>query len=195
MKKRKTPLPAPTPPEPKKFGSDDNAKKVHLQDPFLANFLKSATILHGAKLTKIDPTTVSYWRQNDPEFEKKFQQTEEMITQNLVSAGMHRAIYGTNEYILHNGKLVLDSEGKPIVKKWHSDTLLMFFLKSRDRDKYSDRMKYDFDERIADQISAAVVAAVQKISPEFCPGCKLHLGLPAKMREELKSLSAKLSIS
>lgn len=118
---------------------------------------------------------------------------------------MARAVNGSSHLILHNGQIVRepstakdkngkDIPGNPLIKREYSDLLLMFMLKARDRDKYSDRMKHEFDTRIAQAIAAEVVSALRKVVPEFCPGCKTHLGLPAKISEELKTLSAKLQI-
>lgn len=177
----------------------------HLKRPFLENFIIHGTKFQAAKATNIARSTVEEWLRNDPQFAKEFADADAVVTEVLESAAMARAVNGSSHLILHNGQIVRepstakDKDGKPIpgnplIKREYSDLLLMFMLKARDRDKYSDRMKHEFDTRIAQQISAEVVTALRKVVPEFCPGCKTHLGLPAKISEELKTLSAKLSI-
>jgi hypothetical protein len=168
--------------------------KAHLKDTFLAHFLTSGTILQGSKLTGIQPTTVEYWREYDPAFEKNFQKTDALITESLVTAAHHRAVYGVPEYVISHGKLVLDANKEPLVKRNYSDLLVMFLLKSRDREKYSDRMKHEIDERFAQVITSEFVNAIRKAVPQVCPGCNTHLGLDKKIAEELKTLSAKLSV-
>ncbi len=137
-------------------------------------------------------TTWAQWVQEDTEFALAYKQADERVTQLLETSALSRSVNGVVRPIISHGKPVVDAEGKPVVVREFSDDLTKFLLKSRNREKYGDQVRHEFNVRIAQQLSGEFVKVIRKIEPQLCANCRTHLKLPEKVAQELQAASAKL---
>lgn len=117
----------------------------------------------------VSPRTIYRWRQEDSEFAQKYVEADMNITESLERTAMTRALQS-------------------------SDTLLIFLLKARNPEKYKERFQHEIDPHLIETMVNQFITAIKKVAPDFCPGCKTHLGLSNKIAQELKSLSERVGM-
>lgn len=126
-KKRPRRRPAPTPPAgsgapdaPQSFALSPRVAATKHPDRIkqraLEAFLEHGTVLAACNAARIGRTTWYEWRQNDAEFNRLANEAEEAVTDALEEVAQARATMPAG-----------------------SDTLLIFLLKARRREKYADR--------------------------------------------------------
>jgi len=156
----------------KKERAYPTASTAHLQPVFLEEYPKHGTIIATCEAIGISRTTFHRWREIDPEFAQKFIEADSKLTERL-----ERTAYN----------IATDNRHKA------QATLLIFLLKSRDPEKYKDRIQQDIDPKVVDLIVGQFLEAIRRHIPEFCPNCNTHLGLEKQLAQELESLSSKLA--
>jgi CRP-like cAMP-binding protein len=158
--------------QPKKEIVRRKGSTDHLKPLFFQEFPKHATILATCDAIGISRTTFHRWREADPEFAKKFIEADSRLTERL-----ERTAYNIATNARHKAQA----------------TLLIFLLKSRDPEKYKDRIQQDIDPKVIDLLVGQFLEAIRRHVPEFCPNCNTHLGLEKTLAQELETLSAKLA--
>lgn len=158
-----------------------------LKPAFIQAFRQSGFVLQTCNRVGVKRDVFVRWLENDPAFAKEFEVANDYVTEHYELAAGKRAVEGWQEPVFHQGKQV------GTVTRY-SDRLLELLLKARNRTKYGERIDYHVDEEaIASAIASRFVAIVRRVAPDVCPGCKTHLGISAKIAEEMLSLSTKIS--
>jgi hypothetical protein len=99
---------------------------------FLARLAEGASVHAAATAAGIGRSTAYEWREAEPEFSKAWDDAVEAGTDALEDEAIRRARDGVDEPIFYQG------EKCGLVRKY-SDTLLIFMLKARRREKFAER--------------------------------------------------------
>jgi len=107
----------------------------------------SAVAIVGTICRACDAAGVSYsahrdWIVNNELYAEAFEEAMDMAGDALEAEARRRAVAGTTEPIIHNGQLICDDDGEPILRHKYSDTLLIFLLKGAKPEKYRARMDH-----------------------------------------------------
>lgn len=119
------------PPKTKKRTDVEIRRK---KQAFLDAMATGDTVTHAAKKAGVCRTMPYDWRK-DPDFEAEYQKAWQAGT-DLLEAEAQRRAQGWEETRI--GK-----DGKEYKVQKHSDTLLIFLLKSRDRERFADHYRVD----------------------------------------------------
>jgi hypothetical protein len=145
------------------------AYKGHLKQPFLAAYRKYGVIWRAARSVGVSRDAVHDWRKHDPEFAQQFDDALRSNTELLEDSAIRRALRGNT-------------------------ALLIFLLKARKPEKYSERYYYRVQSgKLANEISraaGAVSSAVRRYVPDNCPACRVALGIRRRLAEEIDRLAA-----
>lgn len=163
--------------------------KQHLKEPWLASFRKTGTILAACQLVPVDRKTILTWRERDPEFAEAFNDAELSITEQVENSALSRAANGDSEPMIRNGRPVTDAAGRPIMVRRFSDQLQMFFLRTRNRKRYGDKVEHDVRLELVGKLVGDMVDAIRSALPNNCPACKTNLHLPEKVAAHLLRIS------
>lgn len=109
-------------------------------------------LIEAAATAGIAYQTLAAWRKKDPEFRAKCDEAVKMGTAVMVAEARRRAVHGVTEPLVKGGTLVKEynertGELEQVYIRKHSDTLLMFVLKSRDPETYCDTVRAKRIER------------------------------------------------
>jgi hypothetical protein len=156
----------------KKEKESPTSSTEHLKPVFLREYPKHGTIIRTAEAVGISRTTFHRWREIDPQFAQDFIEADSKLTERL-----ERTAYN----------IAVDNRHKA------QATLLIFLLKSRNPEKYKERIQQEIDPKVIDLLVAQFLEAIRRKVPEFCPNCNTHLGLEKQLAQELETLSAKLA--
>ena len=157
----------PLTPENKKEIVKRTGTKEHLKEPFLEEFRVTGFIYATCDKIGVDQKTIYRWRQEDEHFRDEFNQAQRRSVEHLERIAKARAVT-------------------------KSDLLMIFLLKALDPEKYKDRYSHELDTKTIEILVTKFLTAIKKHSPDFCPSCKTHLGLPDKIAKELEHLSTTL---
>ena len=109
------------------------------QAKFLAAYQRSGNIVRAARIAGIQRKQHYRWLDSDPEYSRRFDESRREAADILESEAMRRAVDGTQEPVLYNGKPVKHPEtGENLYRHKYSDTLLIFLLKGLMPEKYRD---------------------------------------------------------
>lgn len=144
----------------------------HLKPVFLREYAQRGTIIATCEAIGISRTTFHRWREIDLKFAQDFIEADSKLTEHL-----ERTAYN----------VAVDNHHKA------QATMLIFLLKSRDPEKYKERIQQDIDPKTIDFLVAQFLEAIRRKVPEFCPNCNTHLGLEKQLAAELESLSSRLA--
>lgn len=136
---------------------------------FLEEYTKFGTKSIAARLAGLSRTTIDKWAKEQPEFAELMKQANEEMIENLEKCAIERATTGG------------------------SDPVLMFMLKSLDRNKYGERIRHEFAMKTLDAVVNEVIEAVRVNVPDFCPHCKTALNITQSVAKDLVDMSARLT--
>lgn len=118
---------------------------------FLRAFAVRGVMRDGCKAAGVTYNLVhTYWRKNDPWFEKMLLEATFETKDLLEAEAYRRAVEGVDEPVIYQGMITtvfdpLTGLDKVLTVKRYSDTLLQMLLKASDREKYSDQSKLQVD--------------------------------------------------
>lgn len=134
--------------------------KDHWIGPFLEALQATGVVSAACRAAGVSPSTVSYRRKHDVDFEAAFDEAMEIAVDTAEEELWRRAVKGYDEPLTHQGRISWrvrevfdadgqvvgreverDADGRPIpetVRK-HSDALLMFLLKGRRKKVFAER--------------------------------------------------------
>lgn len=101
---------------------------------FLARLSRGYTVTGACGATGIGRRTVYHWRGHDPVFANHWDNAVEAGNDALEDEARNRAVDGVEEPVFYQGK-----QCGTVLK--YSDSLLMFLLKSRRPEKFSERYR------------------------------------------------------
>ena len=102
------------------------------QEAFLDALSTSGNVTASCEAARIGRQSAYDWRNDDPAFAAAWVEAQKLGTDALEDEATRRATVGTEEPVWHQGQQC------GTVRKF-SDTLLIFLLKARDRDRFMDR--------------------------------------------------------
>ena len=137
---------------------------------FLEEYAKFGTKTTAAKIAGISRVTIDKWEKSDKEFSDLMKQANEEMIESLEKCAIERAT-------------AVDG----------SDPLLMFMLKSLDRNKYGERIRHEFAMKTLDAVVNEVIEAVRVNVPDFCPHCNTALSITQSVAKDLVDMSARLT--
>lgn len=111
---------------------------------FLSAFALTGNISSACKASTVGRSTVYEWQEHDNWFADAFRIAEIESTERLELEAYRRAHDGTTKVkrAYYEGKVVDEIE-----ELNYSDTLLIFLLKARNREKYGDKVKVETEEK------------------------------------------------
>jgi len=132
------------------------------QRVFLKTYSKCGNISKAAEMAGISRRSHYDWL-HDPEYQDQFALAEKAFIQVLEAEADRRGLEGIDDIVVQGGKIVKDDEGEPLIKKKHSDNLLMFRLKKLDP---SYRENYDHTMRVLHGLDTESVKETMKLLRE-----------------------------
>ena len=132
---------------------------------FLEAYRESANVKYSCQVAHINRVTFYRWKANDKAFAALLAEAEPDACDTLEYAAYERAVKGIESYVVSQGKLVYDPDGKPLVERKYSDTLLITLLKARIPEKYRDKQQIDLNAQIttlADTAKAELLADLEQ---------------------------------
>jgi hypothetical protein len=102
------------------------------KEQFLAAIRQGCTVSVASRALNIDPRSFYRHKVDEPDFAEDWNAAYKEGTELLEEEARRRAAEGWDEPVFYQGEIV------GYVRKYDS-TLLMFTLKARDRDRYSDK--------------------------------------------------------
>jgi hypothetical protein len=153
------------------IGDVDPSYKAHLKEPFLKYYRERRAIGMAAEQAGVTQRTVRRWRDSDRDFREKFEEIDGLITDELRSSTLERAINGVAQPG-PGGKLRLE----------YSDTLAALHLKQRDP-SFRERVQVEIVQK---EISRAIAELVEIIRKEAPPAIADRIAKQLKKHIELE---------
>ena len=125
--------------------SDTTEKTRHSRALFLEHLRQSANVTASADFALVDRSTVYRWREEDAAFALAWADTLEAATDALEAEARRRAMDGVEEYLTGKDGLIRDSDGRPVMQRRYSDTLMVQLLRAHRPDKFRDRSTVDLN--------------------------------------------------
>lgn len=101
-----------------------------LRGVFLEQLRTTANVSEAARAAGIDRKTAYNWRHCDTRFCDQWKQALEDATDALEAEARRRAVDGYDEPVIHGGRVICDTEGRPLTRKRYSDGLLRMLLRA-----------------------------------------------------------------
>jgi hypothetical protein len=121
----------PTPQRTRRQGQRiKKAERTAIQDKFLEAFSMTANVRAACLSAGIDRATVYQWEANDPDFADKFHAAELDANDMIRAELFRRAVQGVEKPVVSMGKVVYQ-DGKPLMVREYSDSLLSLLAKAR----------------------------------------------------------------
>lgn len=108
------------------------------QDLFLSELRKCGNVRAACARSRIDRTAAYKARKEDDAFAAEWKSALEDAIDDLEAEAWRRAGKGNARYVLYKGEPVLIN-GKPLIAREQSDTLMALLLKAHRPDKYRER--------------------------------------------------------
>lgn len=106
-------------------------QRKQAQETFLAAFAVNANVMLSCKRAGVSRNTIYEWGEHDTEFSLRFKQAE-LDANDVIRAAMYqRAVQGVEKPALSMGRVVYAADGKPLMLREYSDSLLSLLAKAR----------------------------------------------------------------
>ena len=116
------------------------SQKASKQAAFIEALATGAMIKDAAATAGVPESTAYAWRKADAAFAEAWADAYLVGTGALEAEAQRRAVKGTRKPVFHMGKVVGYT-------REYSDTLLIFLMKSRDPQRFDDRVRFAAIER------------------------------------------------
>lgn len=116
------------------------------QDAFLKDLSQHGNILLACKSANIDRSTFYRWKEK-PQFLKRYEAALEDAKDTIKAEIFRRGHDGVDEPLISLGRPVYDDDGKLVMVKKYSDSLLMFHAKML-MPEYRDRQQVDLNANV-----------------------------------------------
>ena len=123
----------------KRTGRQGSKWNPEMQETFLDLYREFGSIRKCAEALGISTTAIYKHRNGDPEFDEQCIQAEEDFSDGVDENITDRAVNGTQEPLVYQGKIMKDEAGHPVMVTRHSDRLAELVVKAQKPDKYRER--------------------------------------------------------
>jgi hypothetical protein len=138
------------------------------QEKFLKSFSMTANVRAACMAAGISRNTVYAWQEQDEQFSFKFKQASEDANDMIRAELFRRSVQGYEKPVVSMGKVVHDKDGKPLMERVYSDSLLALLAKAR-MPEFRDKPQInvhaqlnDLAEQRKQKIIAELEAAIAK---------------------------------
>jgi hypothetical protein len=130
---------------------------------FLDALRKGFSFSGALKASGLARSTVHDWKQAEPDFRTAWEDAVEEGTDSAEDEMRRRAIEGTAEYVVSQGRLVKDENGTPLEVRKYSDNLLAMMLKARRPNVHRERVSTEISGPNGGPIETAEASPVDRI--------------------------------
>ena len=110
---------------------------------FIEALSNCANVSEACRTANISREWAYVRRKADPDFAAQWETALETAIDSLEGEAWRRGRDGFEEFITSKDGLVLDADGKPVMQRKYSDTLMALLLKAHRPDKFKDRAQVD----------------------------------------------------
>jgi len=110
---------------------------------FIEALRNSGNVTEACRAADVSRNWAYERKASNPDFAAQWEAALEIAIDSLEGEAWRRARDGTEEYITCKDGLVLDQEGRPVMQRKYSDTLLVKLLTAHRPDKFKDRAQVD----------------------------------------------------
>ena len=96
-------------------------------------------MLQSSRAAKIGATQHYRWMAEDPTYPSRFREAQRLAICALEDEAIRRGHEGVKRLVRYKGRPVKLSDGTYLFETEYSDNLLMFLLKSYDRERFGDK--------------------------------------------------------
>lgn len=125
----------------KQWSAQAAAKREPQKQIFLMELAQRGIVGPACKIAGISRSTAFYWRQDDPEFDRAWEDALEMARDLLEAEAYRRGMIGVPEPVFHQGEIVGE-----ITK--YSDRLLELSLRANRPNKFRERVDFFHGGRV-----------------------------------------------
>ncbi|KON64793.1 hypothetical protein KOEU_17630 [Komagataeibacter europaeus] len=112
---------------------------------FVEALRNTGNVSEACRLSGIGRTTAYQMRETDPAFAAEWDEAMQIAMDSLELEAWRRGRDGYDEYVTCKDGLVYDQDGKPVLQRRYSDSLLTTLLKAHRPEKYRDRSTVDMN--------------------------------------------------
>lgn len=117
-------------------------ERTQAQEKFLKSFSMTANVRAACMAAGIDRTLVYQWAEHSKEFSIRFNRAS-LDADDVIRAELfRRSIQGVEKHVVSMGKVVYGDDGKPLMERVYSDSLLSLLAKSR-MPEFRDRQQLE----------------------------------------------------
>lgn len=117
-------------------------ERAKVQEIFLQAFSMTANVRAACMKAGISRNTVYEWAEHDERFSLRYKQAELDANDLIRGELFRRAVQGYEKPVISIGKVVYDKDGKPLMEKVYSDSLLSLLAKAR-MPEFRDKQQVD----------------------------------------------------
>lgn len=144
-----------TPQRTRRWGQRLTAEEKRIaQEKFLKSFSMSANVRAACMAAGIDRSTVYKWAEHDEQFSIQYKQAELDANDMIRAELFRRAVQGYEKPVVSMGKVVYGPDGKPMMERVYSDSLLSLLAKAR-MPEFRDKQTIDFSLQMKEQAEKA----------------------------------------
>ena len=136
------------------------------RDAFMEALDRGMTVSGACKAASMGRSTAYGLRATDVEFAKAWDEAIENGTDVLEDEAFRRACEGVVEPIVSGGRQVLDTEGKPMMLRRYSDTLMVTLLKARRPERFRERSTVESTVTVAADPGPAIRKVLSTLTQE-----------------------------
>lgn len=119
-------------------------RRLAAQRRFLTCFSGTGNVLQSSRAAKIGATQHYRWMAEDPTYPSRFREAQRLAICALEDEAIRRGHEGVKRLVRYKGRPVKLSDGTYLFETEYSDNLLMFLLKSYDRERFGDKTENTF---------------------------------------------------
>jgi len=148
-------------------------QRIDAQEKFLRTFSMTANVRAACMSAGIARSTMYAWQETDQEFSLKFNIASEEANDVIRAELFRRAVQGYEKPVVSMGNMVYN-DGKPLMERVYSDSLLSLLAKSR-MPEFRDKQSMDLNATVNGKIDSENT---------------LHIDVRALNADQLASLKA-----
>jgi hypothetical protein len=146
---------------------NDLSRTAQNKARFLEAYRASGTIYVATLNSGLSRATIYRWQDDDRNFKAAMRQCELELVEHLESKAVS-------------------------IAKGGDGNMIQWLLKCLHRDKYSDRIRHEFETKTMDLVISEIVLILQKRVPQFCPHCRTGLDISPLIAQDLLAMSSAL---